>query len=358
MNRQMVMMWLVVLGLISGVCVQAGVGGLPDDPQKRQEMLKRFDKDGDGKLNAEEWLAARKERQEKRGGEKANLAAVPAGVKAMRDVEYARVDGKPLLLDLYLPAKAAQPMPVIVWVHGGAWRAGDKKRCPAIPMAAQGYAVASINYRLTDVATFPAQIYDCKGAIRWVRAHAKEYGFDPDRIGVWGGSAGGHLVALLGTSGDVKELEGDVGGNLDFSSRVQAVAVFCGPSSFRIEDLKGREDTQEGKTPDTIAKLLGGTIQEKPELARLASPAAHVTPDDPPFLIVHGANDPIVPVQQAHIQAVALKKAGVEAVLHIDPEAGHGVMNAKTIKLAEEFFDKQLKGKASCTKPGSAPAPN
>ena len=345
MNHRHTLIWVAVLGLVSGVSVQADEGGLPADPQKRQQILQRFDKDGDGKLSPEEQQAARKEWQEKRGGNKAKPPAVPPGVKAMRDVEYARVDGKPLLLDLYLPAKAAKPMPVIAWIHGGAWRAGSKERCPALPMSAQGYAVASINYRLTGEATFPAQIYDSKGAIRWMRAHAKEYGLDPDRIGVWGGSAGGHLVALLGTSGGVREVEGDVGDNLGFSSRVQAVAVFCGPSSFSIEDLKGREDTPEGKTPETIAKLLGGTIQEKTELARLASPAAHVTPDDPPFLIVHGANDPLVPVRQARILDAALKKASVEAVLHIDPEAGHGVMNAITIKLAEEFFDKHLKGK-------------
>ena len=260
MNRRLLLMCVAVLGLASGAYAQAAASAPADEKPTKQALLQRFDKDGDGKLSPEERQAARKEWQEKRGGDKVKSPAVPAGVKAMRDVEYARVDGKPLLLDLYLPAKAAQPMPVIVWIHGGAWRAGSKERCPAIPMAAQGYAVASINYRLTNVATFPAQIYDCKAAIRWMRAHAKEYGFDPDRIGVWGGSAGGHLVSLLGTSGGVKELEGDVGGNLNFSSRVQAVAVFCGPNSFRIEDLKGRQDTEDGKTPASIFSLLGGTI--------------------------------------------------------------------------------------------------
>jgi acetyl esterase/lipase len=357
MHHRLTLIWVMALGLVSGACVRAEEAGLPADPRKRQQILQRFDKDGDGKLSPEERQAARKEWQEKRGGDKAKPPAVPPGVKAMRDVEYARVDGKPLRLDLYLPTDAPKPMPVIVFIHGGAWRTGSKERCPAIPMSGRGYAVLSIDYRLTDVATFPAQIYDCKGAIRWVRAHAKEYGLDPEKIGVWGNSAGGHLVALLGTSGGVKELEGDVGDNLGFPSRVQAVADFCGPSSLRIEDLKGHKNTEEGKTPEAVSKLLGGTIQEKAELARLASPAIHVTPDDPPFLIVHGEKDSTVPVQQARILAAALEKAGVETVLHIDPEAGHGVGKPQTIKLAEEFFDQHLKGGSRLTSSPAASKP-
>ena len=129
------------------------------------------------------------------------------------------MNNKPLLLDLYLSTKAKIRQPVIVWIHGGGWSKGSKNGCPAIPLSAEGYNVVSINYRLTDEASFPAQIDDCKGAIRWVRANANKYGFDPDRIGVWGSSAGGHLVALLGTSGGVKEVEGDVGDNETFSSR-------------------------------------------------------------------------------------------------------------------------------------------
>jgi acetyl esterase/lipase len=205
MNRLRLLMWVAVLGVVSGGCVQAAGSAPADERPTKQTLLQRYDKDGDGKLSPEERQAAQKEWQAKRRGGKVKPPAVPLGVKAMRDVAYARIDGKPLLLDLYLPVKAARPMPVIVFIHGGAWRTGSKERCPAIVMTAQGFAVASIDYRLTDEAVFPAQIYDCKGAIRWVRAHAKEYGLDPDRIGVWGNSAGGHLVALLGTSGGAKE---------------------------------------------------------------------------------------------------------------------------------------------------------
>ena len=318
----------------------------PADAGRRQELIKRFDKNGDGVLDQEERQAARKELQARGEPQKATPARLPAGVKATRDVEYARVDGAPLLLDLYLSKDAPKPMPVIVWIHGGAWRAGDKEHCPAVPMSGRGFAVVSINYRLTDKAPFPAQIFDCKAAIRWVRAHAKEYGFDPERVGVWGSSAGGHLVALLGTSGGVKELEGNVGGNLEYSSRVQAVADFCGPSSFNLDDLKGMEGAPKDKTPGALVALLGGTVQEKPELARLASPVSHVSKDDPPFLIAHGEKDNVVPVQQARILAAALKKAGVETTLHIDPGAGHGVGKPDTIKLAEEFFETHLGGKS------------
>ena len=130
----------------------------------------------------------------------------------LRDLTYAVQDDKPLTLDLYLPPGTG-PHPLVVWVHGGAWYEGSKEHCPAVPLTGRGYAVASINYRLSREALFPAQIHDCKGAIRWLRAHAIGYGLDAGRIGAWGESAGGHLVALLGTSGDIAELEGTVGGN-------------------------------------------------------------------------------------------------------------------------------------------------
>jgi acetyl esterase/lipase len=136
------------------------------------------------------------------------MQRVPEGVEAARDIEYARPDGTPLLLDLYVPKDARNPLPLVVWIHGGAWRAGSKDRCPAIRVTKRGYVVASVNYRLSQQAIFPAQIEDCKAAIRWLRANAAKYHVDSERIGVWGSSAGGHLVALLGTSGNVEDLEG------------------------------------------------------------------------------------------------------------------------------------------------------
>ncbi|MCP4589541.1 MAG: alpha/beta hydrolase, partial [bacterium] len=159
-----------------------------------------------------------------------------------RDLAYVSDGHERQKLDLYLPSERAErPAPVIIWVHGGAWRAGSKDRCPAKRFVRLGYVVTSINYRLSQHAIFPAQIQDCKAAVRWLRAHAKQYNLDPRRFGVWGSSAGGHLVALLGTAGDVKEF--DVGAHLDFSSRVQAVCDYFGPTDFtKMNDFPGRMD--------------------------------------------------------------------------------------------------------------------
>jgi acetyl esterase/lipase len=269
------------------------------------------------------------------------------GVKAMRDLEYAKVGSKSLLLDLYVPEKADAPLPLIVWVHGGAWRAGDKANCPAKGQLKRGYAVASINYRLSQEAIFPAQIHDCKAAIRWLRAHAKENNLDPKRIGVWGSSAGGHLVALMGTSGDVKELEGDEG-NLDQSSRVQAVCDWFGPTDFlqmaahMLPDAKMPHDTAD--SPES--KLVGGPIQENKEKVAKANPITYVSKDDPPFLIMHGDKDPLVPHHQSEILTEALKKAGVEVTFKTVEGAGHGFGGPEVMKLVEEFFDKHLKAPA------------
>ena len=156
---------------------------------------------------------------------------LPPGTQVHRDLEYVAGGHARNKLDLYLPAKADHPLPVIVWIHGGGWLAGSKEGCPAVPFVGKGYAVASINYRFSQHALFPAQIEDCKAAIRWLRANAKKYDLDASHVGVWGASAGGHLVALLGTTGGVKELEGN-GGNLDQSSRVQCVVDWFGPTDF------------------------------------------------------------------------------------------------------------------------------
>src|SRR5882724_887911 len=165
-------------------------------------------------------------------------AAGQVRLRIDRDVEYARVGNRPLLLDLYLRDASTEPAPVVVWIHGGGWSSGDKFPTPAARLVAAGYSVASVEYRLTGEAKFPAQIYDCKAAIRWLRANARKYNIDSAHIGVWGHSSGGHLVSLLGTSGNVEELEG-AEGNLDQSSRVQAVVDFSGPTDLLRTDASG-----------------------------------------------------------------------------------------------------------------------
>jgi acetyl esterase/lipase len=273
---------------------------------------------------------------------------VPEGGRKLSDIEYARAGGKPILLDLYLPPKGEARPPLLVWIHGGGWRQGSKEHCPAAPFTKDGYAVASINYRLTDVAPFPAQIEDCKAAIRWLRAHAKEHGYDPDRIGVWGGSAGGHLVALLGTSGGVKELEGKEG-DPDVSSRVQAVCDYFGPT-----DLTALGDTSQrmDRAGSAVGLLLGGTPSEHMDKARAASPITYISKDDPPFLIVHGDRDPLVPLHQSEILYEALKKAGVKATLDVVKGAGHGRgFGAPETRLVHDFFDRTLRGAATSPAP-------
>jgi len=271
----------------------------------------------------------------------------------MKDIDYGGEGKKSQMLDLYLPADAKTPLPVIVWIHGGAWRGGNKEGCPALRFLRQGYAAASINYRLSQEAVFPAQIEDCKGAIRWLRANAGKYNLDPNRIGVWGSSAGGHLVALLGTSADVKELEGKVGGNLEYSSRVQAVCDWFGPTDFlQMSKFPSSMKHDDAGSPESL--LVGGAIQENKDKVAKTNPITYVTKDDPPFLIMHGDKDPLVPTNQSELLHDALKKAGVDATFHVVKGAGHGFGGPELDKMVSEFFDKHLKG-AATTKPATQP---
>ena len=261
-----------------------------------------------------------------------------------RDLVYKRVNGTVLTLDLYRPADVSGPLPVIVFIHGGGWNRGRKERCPAVRIVDAGYAVASIDYRLTTVAPFPAQIEDCKAAVRWLRANASKYNLDPDRIGVWGFSAGGHLAALLGTSGGVPELEGG-GDNLNVSSRVQAVLAVSAPVDF-LRLYHDALTTPTEKTPKVLAAirmLMGGPIEEHKTTAIQASPLHYVSKDDPPFLIIHGEEDPTVPVIQCQLLSEALKRAGVETTLEIASGRGHGAGGPKFDPLIKSFFDKHLK---------------
>lgn len=272
---------------------------------------------------------------------------LPPGVTATYDVTYAKVDGIELQLDIYEPQdQADHRLPLVVWVHGGAWRAGDKRNCPAIFLTGQGYVVASINYRLTSQAIFPAQIYDCKAAIRWLRAHADEYSIHPERVGVWGASAGGHLVALLGTSGDVADLSDPELGHADQSSRVQAVCDFFGPTDFLQMDAHAPAGAKlvhdAPNSPE--AALIGGPIQDHPDQVARANPITYVTEDDPPFLIMHGDQDPLVPMHQSQLLAEALVRAGVDVQFRRMRGLGHGFGNNRSVAATvQAFFDRVLK---------------
>ncbi|MGA2621334.1 MAG: alpha/beta hydrolase [Thermoguttaceae bacterium] len=265
--------------------------------------------------------------------------ALPPGIQVHRDLEYIVGGHARNKLDLYLPDKADHPLPVIVWIHGGGWSAGSKEGCPAVPLVGKGYAAASINYRFSQHAVFPAQIEDCKAAIRWLRANARKYGLDAAHVGVWGASAGGHLVALLGTTGGVKELEGQ-GGNLDQSSRVQCVVDWFGPTDF--SQMGGWQD----KPDSPMAKLVGGPVRDRLELAAKANPIIYVGKDSAPFLIMHGEEDKLVPMNQSELLDEALRKASAQSTLVRVPKNGHGgpgFTTPESRKRIEEFFDKHLK---------------
>jgi acetyl esterase/lipase len=246
---------------------------------------------------------------------------LPPGAKALRDLSYVTNGHERQKLDLYLPAKPKGPLLVVI--HGGGWTQGSKDKSEGLPLLLQGYAVANINYRLSQHAIFPAQVEDCKSAVRWLRAHASEHGYDPKRIGAWGGSAGGHLVAMLAATGHVKDF--DVGENLDQSSAIQ-----CGVDVFGPADLvdwippSALPMIQPTGPESVLVKLLGGTAKEKPELAKRASPITWVTKDCAPLYILHGTVDQLVGLDQSQKLEAKMKAAGVEVTLDVVEGAGHG----------------------------------
>jgi len=269
---------------------------------------------------------------------------MPRHRRVLRDVVYGDADGRPLLLDLHLPTGSSGPWPVILWVHGGGWRRGDKgQNVVAARMTNDGYAVASVGYRLSVEATFPAQIYDCKAAVRWIRAKGVEYGLDADRIGAWGPSAGGHLVALLGTSGDLPELEGDCG-HPGYSTRVQAVCDWFGPTDL-VQMGRYPSDIDHDAPDSPESQLLGGPVQERVEMSRRANPLTYIHKIGPPFLIMHGAVDRIVPKEQSVLLHKALVAAGGSSSLHLIPGAGHGgdaFAAEEVMGIVKAFFQQHL----------------
>ena len=235
------------------------------------------------------------------------------------DVVYGQGGEKDLLLDLYRPKKGFPPYPAIVFIHGGGWMGGTKNTQvdrQASYLADKGIVCVSIDYRLAGEAIFPAAIEDCKAAVRWVRANAKKYDIDPDKIAAAGNSAGGHLANLLGTSGGIEELEG-TGGNPGYSSSVNMVISLFGPTDF-IELVNHPQNSK------VLPVFMGGTPEERPGLYELASPVAHVDSSDPPFVIFHGSDDPVVPIEQSIKLKESLEKAGVPVKMYVIEGQKHG----------------------------------
>ena len=270
------------------------------------------------------------------------LRKVTDEVETVADLNFASPDDVELLIDLHLPKGVENP-PLIMSIHGGSWKTGDRKRFKSAWLVKHGYAVANIEYRMSHEAVFPAQIHDCKGALRWLRAKQKEYGYKADKVVVVGYSAGGHLATLTGTSHGIKALEGATGGNLDQSSAVQGIIDYFGPVDF-VQRSKSQPNKTE-KPNGIVYQLLGGSVTGNLEKARLASPVSHIGKGDPPALIFHGENDKQVLAAQSQRLLEVYESKGLEANLLVIPGKGHGWGHplAEEEKLVLEFLHKILR---------------
>jgi len=263
------------------------------------------------------------------------LPAAEPGFETIRDVVYVQREGQPLRADIYRPTGSG-PFPGVLCVHGGAWLAGDKSQLKVIGrvLAVHGYVAVAINYRLAPQHKFPAQLEDCRQAIRWIHKHAQQYKIDSGRLGGWGYSAGGQLVALLGVTGTPDPPKGRQADHGDRPLRLAAVVAGGTPCDFRTMAPDSRR----------LVFWLGKTRGEDPEIYRLASPAEFVTPDDPPMLLYHGEKDRVVSLNEALAMAARLRRAGVTVRMYVHPNAGHvrTFMAAAPIAEAVKFLDKYL----------------
>ena len=265
-----------------------------------------------------------------------------------RDIAYAQNSNPKQRLDIYMPKRrTAEPLPVVIFFHGGGWLQGDKADCARIIsqfLPSGHFAAVAAGYRLTGEAQWPAQLHDSKAAVRWVRANAAKYGLDADHIGVWGASAGGHLALMLGVTGDRPELEGHLGPHTNVSSRVSAVANFLGITDLRaLERPIGSADDSAGGSAEE--RLLGGPASAQKDKAREASPITYVSAKSVPVLTVHGTADPVVPFDQAVRFDAALRKAGGTSYFVAVEGGGHGDFGFVANSRVDAFFDKYLLNK-------------
>ena len=270
-----------------------------------------------------------------------------------RDLAFAKYGTQTLALDLYRPRARNGKLPVVVWIFGGAWMQRNKagQASTATWLTSDGYAVAVIDYRLSSEALFPAQIVDCKAAVRWLRANADRFGLDADHIGVWGGSSGGHLASLLGVTDGRSIVYGDVVPPED-SSRVQAVVDFFGPTDFLQMDAHALPGApfKHDAADSPESRLVGGPIQQSAEKAARANPIMYVTKRAPPFFIAHGDADPLVPYNQSELLFDALKRAGDDVTFYKVAGAGHGTSEFDSDVMrgaVRAFLDSHLKPRGS-----------
>ena len=265
------------------------------------------------------------------------FAIAPRGnpeIAIERNLVYGKGGDTDLLLDLAMPKSGVGPFPAVMFLHGRGWREGSRHDMSQFieGMAGLGYVSVTIEYRLVAAARFPAQVEDCKAAVRWLRANAAKYRIDPGHIGVVGFSAGGHLASMLGVTGPGDELEG-TGGSPGQSSRVQAVVSFFGPTDFSTRDWPRDLETE------VIVPFLGGTIADQPENYARASPISYATKDAPPFLFFHGTDDRLVPIDQSRRLAEKLSKLGVPVQMVALEGEGHGFSDGNNQKSMQRMLD-------------------
>ena len=321
---------------------------LEELPPNARPNFKKADQNNDGTISREEDRIFRSKLRKDRGiNRKENPQFNKDLIKIESNIFYTKNKNPRQSLDLIIPIKrASQKLPVIVYIHGGAWKSGNKEQGlrHLTPYVESGkYIGASIGYRLSSESKWPNQIYDCKAAIRWIRGNAKKYNIDADKIGAIGHSAGGHLVSMLGTSSNIKALEGSLGDYKKLLSNVNCVVNFFGPSAFlEMSKFPSNIDHDSSQSPES--QLIGGALNENKKNAKLASPIHYVSKDDVPFMHIHGTNDQLVPYNQSVIFNKKLLQAGCESVLITVKEGGHGGFKNEKIKiLTNKFFDKHLR---------------
>jgi len=311
-------------------------------PNNAKRNFERVDSDKSGFISLKEHVAYLSRDRGKRQQRRPKLE----GFKVMQDISYAGTDNARQTLDLALPIKRTsdKPLPVIAFIHGGGWRGGNKdgglNRIGGF-LKSGNYAGVSIGYRLSNEAKWPAQIHDCKAAIRWVKANAVKHGLDGRKIAVHGTSAGGHLVAMLGTSAGVKAMDGSIGAYTSQSTKVACVVDYFGPTNFlRMNDFESRIDHDAKDSPEGL--LIGGPVQDNKKKTLTADPISYVSKEDSPFLIMHGTKDMAVPYNQSVILHSALKKIGVPSALLTVTGGGHGVGGGVLNEHLQKFFDHHL----------------
>jgi len=335
-------------------------------PAPLQRNFDRVDANGDGLITREEDRIFRQKSRSTGDSTMSNRnRAIPANVKVHEDIAYVSEGSAVQKLDLFLPAspEEGEALPVIVFIHGGGWQNGSKTggRIHLLPYVSSGrYAGVSVGYRLSGEAQWPAQIHDCKAAIRWIKANAKTHGLNADKIAVWGSSAGGHLVAMLGVTGEEDsraQLEGTLGEHLEQNTRVSAVVDYFGPTSLlTMTDPASAGGHNAPHSPES--RLIGGPIQENKAKATQASPLSWVTSEAAPFFVAHGTADRVVPFDQSTTMVEALKKVGVPVYFQQIKEGGHGRLDsAELVARRDAFLADYLLDQKSEIKEGELPAP-